>query len=161
MKKLILICMLATAASITSIAQTPGVVISDKPGWHKIAERHAAFKADIDEILVVGNNHFKQIKLLVKDAPVYINSVDVYFGNGTKQSIAVNRTLNAGNEVEPTNIDNTQSIKKVVLVYNSLGATKTDSRKETKTVGSEKEIEREREKETEKERAEVEIWGLK
>src|SRR5436853_6812566 len=112
MKKFILTYMLAIAAYNLSVAQTPAVVITDKPGWHKIADRHASFKADIDEIMVVGNDHFKQIKLVVKDAPVYIASVDVYFGNGTKQTIAVNKTLNAGNETEPTTIDNTQSIKR-------------------------------------------------
>jgi len=158
MKKFILIYMLATVAYNLSVAQTPAVVITDEPGWHKIAERHASFKADIDEIMVVGNNHFRQIKLVVKNAPVYIASVDVYFGNGTKQTIAVNKTLNAGNEVAPTDIDNTQSIKKVILVYNSTGATKTETNTETRT-SSEKEVERE--KETEKERAEVEVWGLK
>jgi hypothetical protein len=108
--------------------------------------------------MVVGKDHFKQLKLVVKDAPVYIASYDVYFGNGTKQTIAVNQTLNAGNETEPTTIDNTQSIKRVVLVYNSTGATKTETTTETRT-SSEKEVERE--KETEKERAEVEVWGLK
>jgi hypothetical protein len=162
MKKSILIFILAIAFCHTSIAQTPGVVISEKAGWHKIAERHVGLKTDRDEILVVGAGHFKQIKLKVEDAPISLTSFDVYFDNDAKQTIAVNKQLNNGDETMPADIDNTHAIKKITLVYTSLGSTKTGVSTKTSTnQAGEKEVEKENERENEKEHAEVEIWGLK
>jgi len=162
MKKIILILSLTSAIISTSVAQTPGVVVSDKPGWHKIAERHVNYKTDRDEIVMVGNRHFKQIKIKVEDAPINLTSFEVYYSNDTKKEIAVNKMLNIGEETAVTDIDNTQALKKVVLVYNTVGTvTKDVTTKTTTNKAGEKETEKERERETEKERAEVEIWGLK
>src|SRR5437870_1750323 len=83
MKKIILISLFAIAVCKTSIAQTAGVVVSDKPGWHMIGERHAGYKTDRDEIMIVGSRFFKQVKLKVKDAPVNITSFDVFYKNGS------------------------------------------------------------------------------
>jgi hypothetical protein len=161
MKKFLFISLLLVAFFNCAFAQTPGVVLSENAGWHKIAERHADYKSDRDEVIVVGNNHFRQIKLRVKDAPVNVASMDLYFGNGSKRSVEVNKVLQVGDETMPADIDNTLALQKIILVYNTVGAGTKDVTMEKRTTGSETETEKEHERETEKERAEVEIWGLK
>ncbi len=162
MKMKLCIALLFLAVSGASVAQTAKVVTSEKPGWHKIGERHVGFKADQDEIIVLGNDHFKQVKLKVKDASISLNSFVIYFSNDAKQVVETNKILNAGEETAPVNIDNTNSIKKIVMNYKTISPTTVDKTTETKVeTAAEKEKEKEREKETEKERAEVEVWGLK
>jgi hypothetical protein len=162
MKKIILFSLLSIAVYNTSIGQTAGVVVSDAPGWHRIADRHAGYKTDRDEIMVVGNRFFKQIKLKVKDAPLNLISFEVYYKNGSKKTIEVNKMMNAGDETAAADIDNTSPVTKVILVYNTVGSKTNDVTTETKVNRpDEKETEKEHEKETEKERAEVEVWGLK
>ncbi len=162
MKKILLLSLFSIAVFTTSIAQTPGVVVSEKPGWHRIADRHAGYNTDRDEIMVVGNRFFKQVKLKVKDAPLNLTSFEVYFKNGSKKTVEVNKLMNAGDETAPADIDNSSPVTKVILVYNTVGSKTSDVTVESKTNRSgEKEVEKEHERETEKERAEVEVWGLK
>ena len=161
MKKTLLIFILAVAVFNTSNAQTAGAVVSNKPGWHKIADRHASYKADRDEIMLVGKRHFKQIKLKVEDATLNLTSFDVVYADDTKQTVTVNKMMAAGEETTPTDINANLPVKKVVLMYNTVGAKTTDVSTETHmNKKGEKEVEKEHEKETEKERAEVEVWGL-
>src|SRR5438477_10891121 len=105
MKKKNFIALFIAAFSYLSVmAQKPAVVIGDKPGWYKIAERHVSFKADHDEIRVLGNDHFQQIKLRVKDAPVYLTNFLVYYEGDDMQTIEVNTMLSAGEETVATNV---------------------------------------------------------
>jgi hypothetical protein len=52
MKKLIFLVMLAMSYASVTFAQEPAVVISDKPGWHKIGEVKADFKIKSESIAV-------------------------------------------------------------------------------------------------------------
>ena len=162
MKKKILVSVVLIFGYIISLAQTPAVVTSEKAGWHKIAERHVGFKSDRDEVVILGNDHFKQIKLKVKDMPINLASYEVVYEDNSSKKVEDGRLINAGEETTPLDVNNAVSIKKIILIYNTVGATKitVDKKTEVNKKG-EKEVEREREKETEKERAEVEIWGLK
>lgn len=55
MKRTVLIILLAIAANFGKLtAQTPAVMVSDKPGWHKIGEKTVDFTRDRDEISVIG-----------------------------------------------------------------------------------------------------------
>lgn len=122
------------------LAQKPAVVVSDKPGWHKITECHVSYKTDKDEVLVVGNNHFKQVKLKAEDSSVDLKSMEVYYYDvASPQSIDVSMTLDKDQETQAYDLTSSDKrIKKIVLVY--------------KTVPVRKD---------EKERAEIEIMGLK
>jgi len=142
MKKIIFIIVLIASYEISS-AQKPAVMASTKPGWHKIATQHVSLKTEKDEVLVLGNDRFRQIKLKAKDAGVDLMSFDVYFeGDTTVQTIPVGKRLNAGEETATASLSHNLPVKKVVLVYKTIPKT---------TPAGEKE----------KEKAEVEIWGLK
>src|SRR5436853_2571613 len=80
MKKLMALFIVSIIA--TSVyAQKPAVMMSSKPGWHKIGEVTADFKKEKDEIIVLGADRFKSILLKVTDAPVSISDLTVYFEN--------------------------------------------------------------------------------
>jgi hypothetical protein len=162
MKKKIFILLFIAVAGFVAASAQPAVMIGDKPGWHKIAERHVSYKADHDEIMVVGNDHFKQIKLKVEDNSISLVNFQVYYEGETMQTIEVNKVLNKGEETTAADIDPNKAIRKIVLDYKTIGITGMDVTKDSRVnTGSDKEHEVERETETEKERAEVEIWGLK
>src|SRR5436190_19037947 len=97
MKKLILI-MLVTAFCVNVNAQKPAVVVSGKPGWHKIGELTADFKVEKDAISVMGNDHFKSIKLKVTDAPIHIYDLVVFYEAGDNENIQVRQNLMKGEE---------------------------------------------------------------
>ncbi|MEP7168088.1 MAG: hypothetical protein ABI855_01830 [Bacteroidota bacterium] len=116
----------------------PAVVISDKPGWHKIGETHVDFKNERDELKVLGKDQFKQIKLRAEDAGIEFNDVEVYYENdNTPQKIHVAMILKAGEETRSIDLEGrNKSIDKIVLIY--------------KTVPNQQ-----------KERGEVAVYGLK
>ncbi len=136
MKKLV-IMMLVTAFATSVFAQKPAVVVSDKAGWHKIGEVTASFKVDKDAIVVIGNDHFKAIKLKVTDAPIHMYDLEVYYESGDKQDVQVRQNLMKGEETRVIDLNGgTRALKKVVFVY--------------KTVPNMKD-----------ERAQIELYGMK
>jgi hypothetical protein len=138
MKKRILVMLVAIVSiGYTAFAQQTAVETNNKPGWHKIAETTADLKADKDEVMVVGKDHFKSIKLKVTDVPVEIRDLTVYYENDTKQDVSVRHLLNAGDETREIDLDGKdRAIKKIVLMY--------------KTVPN-----------SDKDKSHIEIWGMK
>ena len=141
MKKIILILLLAfsPALFINSVyAQKPGVVTSDKAGWHKIGEVTADFKTDRDEIMVMGADKYKAIKLKATDAPIHITDMKVmYEGAGGTEDISVKNEFKAGGESRVINLKHSDvSIKNVSFMYHTVPNAKN-------------------------EKAHVELWGLK
>jgi hypothetical protein len=116
-------------------AQKPGVVVSDKPGWHKIGEVTASFKMDNEAISAIGADMFKSIKLKVMEAPVNIESLKVYYEDNDIEDIPVRSELKEGAETRVINIKN-KDIKKVSFVYKTLPNSGKD-------------------------KARVELWGMK
>lgn len=162
MKKKLFIAILIAGSYFTATAQTPSVVLSDKPGWHKIAERKANFKVDHDEIIVLGNDHFRQLKLKVKDGDINLLSFTVYFDDDQMQVIQVNSLIKAGTETAATDINPEKAVKRIILYHKTISTSGKHTVMDEKMITpNEKERERESEKENEKERAEVEVWGLK
>jgi hypothetical protein len=122
MKKLAMIfLMLFTVAYVNSVfAQDPGVVVSDKPGWHKIGEVKADFKTEDESIVVLGKDEFKSIKLKVTDAPIDISQVVVYYESGETQKIPVTGMLAAGSESKIYDLQYpSKELKKVSFTYKS------------------------------------------
>ena len=141
MKKHILITLMALAfIGSRALAQEVDVQTSNKEGWHKIAETHADIKKlDKDEVMVVGKDHFKAIRLKVTDADIEFVDVSVVFENDTKQDIPVRSLVRQGAESRAFDLEGQGkqlAIKKIVLTY--------------KTIPS-----------SAKDKATVEIWGMK
>jgi hypothetical protein len=119
-RALIIVFALAAFANVT-FAQKPGVVTSTKPGWHKIGETTASFKAENESISVIGADRFKSIKLKVTDAPVNIESVQVFYESGEMEEVSVKNELKAGSETRAIDLKGpSQEIKKVLFTYKTL-----------------------------------------
>ena len=138
MKKLILASLLAVVGSTgIASAQKPELIISDKKGWHLIGKSTVNFQKDRDEITVLGSNRFASIQFSVKDAPIYITSLEVYFESGDKQNIVVNSQIDAPGKSKAIDLNGGErNLKKIVFIY--------------KTLPNHKDV-----------KAHVEIWGLK
>jgi hypothetical protein len=105
--------------AITSTnAQEPGIVVSNKPGWHKIGGVKADFKTESESISVLGKDRFKALKLKVTDAPININRVTVYYEDETTQDIPMSGTLTSGSETGQFDLKSpAKEIKKVTFTY--------------------------------------------
>ena len=97
MKKIIMLSFLIVC-TISAYCQQPAVVVSDKEGWHKIGESTVDFKADTDEILVMGADKFAAIKIRVDNAPIDLLSFDIYFESGKKQNVSVGNQIKVQGE---------------------------------------------------------------
>jgi len=136
MKKLIILTILLIG-NYFGFAQKPAVVITDKDGWHKIGETVVDFKTDKDEIIVIGADRFAYVKIKVTDAPINLVSFDIYFEDGTHQTVAIGEQINSPGATREIQIDGGErSIKKVSFVYNTVSTAKIK-------------------------KARVELWGLK
>ena len=126
MKKTIVIMLIAAFASNAS-AQKPAVVVSNEPGWHKIGQVTANFKVDKDELIVLGADHFKAIKLKVTDASIHIYDLEVYYESGDKEDIQVRQDLKKGEETRVIDLKGKErTLKKVVFVYKSISNIKDE-----------------------------------
>ncbi len=143
MKKSFFSVMLFMAISyLSAVAQKPAIQASDKAGWHRIATEHVDYKTEMDEISVMGKDHFSQIKLRAKDANVDLKSFNIYYEKDSVQVVPLTKIINAGEETVPTVLTHkNMEIKRIVLVY------KTAPTRHPEGKG--------------KEKAAVEIWGLK
>lgn len=104
----------------TAFAQTPSVMLSDKPGWHKIGEVKADFKTENQSISVMGKDKFQAILLKVTDAPINIMDVQVIYESGKKEDITVKSELKAGAETRKIGLKSSEGIDKVVFTYRTL-----------------------------------------
>ena len=120
-----------------STAQMPSVVTSDRKGWHKIGETTVDFKKDRDEVAIIGADRFAAIQFRVKDAPIDLQDLEVYYESGDKQDIQVRTPIRAQNSSRVIDLNGGErNLKKIVFVYKTLPNSKD-------------------------ERAQVEIYGLK
>ena len=83
-----------------AFAQDPAVIVSTKPGWHKIGEVKADFSKENESIVVMGNDKFKAVKLKVSEAPINLSKVVVYYDNETTQEIPADGLLKLGKETK-------------------------------------------------------------
>lgn len=129
--------LLGSVVGINTYAQKPAVVISNEAGWHKIGEIAADFDMDTESISVHGADEFAAIKLKVKDAPLNIERLQVFYESGDMEEINVRSQINENAETSVINLKHPdRDIQKVTFTY--------------KTVANSKE-----------EKADVELYGLK
>ena len=127
MKKTILMLFVLVAVQVGVVkAQKPGVVVSTKPGWHKIGETTASFSMENESILVIGADKFKSIKLKVTDANLNIISLEVYYESGETEKIPVKSEMKAGSETRVIDLKGDHELKKVVFTYKTMPNTKED-----------------------------------
>lgn len=121
-----------------AFAQTkPVVEVKDNPGWHKIAETVVNLKTDQDELMVLGADHYKAIRLKATDSDIEITDVRVMYENEQVQDIEVRKILKAGEQTREIDLDGKdRAIKKIRLTYKTVPNAKQD-------------------------KAHLEIWGLK
>ena len=120
-KVMIVFAVLFTAIVNFAQAQKPSVMLSDKPGWHKIGEVKADFKMEDQTIAALGNDRFKSILLKVTDSPINIEDVTVIFENGETQDIHVKSELKAGSETRQIDLKGgSPEIKQVKFTYKTL-----------------------------------------
>ena len=113
------------------------IVLSDKAGWHKIGEKTVDLAMEKGEMMVIGSNRFAELVFKVKDEPIEISSIDIYFTDGGTQHVNVGEKIKApGQSKEVKLTDAERSIKKIDFMY------KTESNTKNK-------------------KASLEIWGLK
>jgi hypothetical protein len=139
MKQVLSIMLLVLAGSfgIVSSQQTT-VVSNDTAGWYKIGVTNVDLKRDRDEIVVLGADQFKSIKLKVINAPIDLKDLEIYYETGSKQDVNINKSFQAAGESGVIDLVNgeTRSLQKIVIVYKTL-ANNLDAK------------------------AYVEVWGLK
>src|SRR5687768_13958288 len=139
MKKLLIIMSFVVAAGYLKLsAQQPGVVLSDKPGWHKIAETTVDLKKEKDEVMVMVADRFASIKFKVTDAAVDFMHAEIFYEKGDSQYVMLRSPITAPGETRVIDLKGgaERSIKKIVFQYKTLA-----NRKD--------------------EKAHVEIWGMK
>lgn len=139
MKKNVVVFFVAIAslAFFSSYGQKPAVVTDNDPGWEKIGETSASFKMQNESIAVLGADEFTAIKLKVKDAPLNIERLQVFYESGDMEEIDVKSKVDANGESDVINLKHPdRDIQKVAFTY------KTRANAEG-------------------ERADVELYGLK
>jgi hypothetical protein len=120
MKKALVLFIVLTGFGLSAFAQEPGIVASDKPGWHKIGEVKANFKTESESIAPMGKDTFKAVKLKITDAPIVIDQVIITYEDETMQKIPLTGSIDAGGETRKVALTSPEKeIKKVSFTYRS------------------------------------------
>jgi hypothetical protein len=122
MKKALVLFVVMSAFIINSaFAQEPSIMLSDKPGWHKIGEVKADFKMENESIAVLGADKFKSILLKVTDASINIENLQVFYESGEMEEFDVKNELKPNSETRKIDLKGgEQEIKKVTFTYKSV-----------------------------------------
>jgi hypothetical protein len=123
MKQVLSIILLVIAGSfgIVSSQQTT-VVNSDTSGWYKIGTTNVDLKRDRDEIVVLGADQFKSIKIKVINVPIDLKDLEIYYETGSKQDVNINKSFQAAGESGVIDLEGGEqrSLQKIVIVYKTL-----------------------------------------
>ncbi len=114
MKKLLLIALLLITGS-TMTAQKQNTVIGDNEGWNKIGTSTLDLKSQTEEIIITDADKLKAIKLYVSEAPIFLESFDVHFADGSKQTVEY-----GGYDPVILNGNGRKVVTKVTLRYKSI-----------------------------------------
>jgi hypothetical protein len=127
MKNVVITLFVLAAYLNVAHAQKPAVVVSGKPGWHKIGEIAASFHRDKESIAVLGKDEFKSVKFKTTDAPINIQKVTVNYESGQSQDIEVNQPLTTGAETKSFDLTNPEKdIKNVTFTYKTMPSYKSE-----------------------------------
>jgi hypothetical protein len=97
------------------------LVVSDREGWQKIEESIVNFESEKEEITLVGSNSFAKLKLVVFDAAIELNDMEVYYENGRKQEVSLKSTMKEDEQSRVIDVFGKESpITKIVFTYKTL-----------------------------------------
>jgi hypothetical protein len=117
-RKLLLLVLLLQLSVSYAFSQKPAVITGDEKGWYRIGQVSASFNKESESIVVMGKDEFASIKLRVKDAPVTIDRVQVFFEGGKVQEAEVKQPLKEGEETAEIKLyAENMEINKVVFTY--------------------------------------------
>lgn len=137
MKKIFFLLIIMAGFYRPVLAQEHALVLSDEKGWHKIAETSVDFKNEKQEVVLHGANRFAALKFAVTDAPIDLQTMEIYYDSGDKQAIEFNTTLSIGTKSKQIDLNGGErNIDKIIFAYHTVPNSKD-------------------------EKAHVEIWGLK
>ena len=139
MKKVLTIILLAIVGSYgLASAQQTAVISNDTTGWYKIGEAKVDFQRDRDEIVVLGADKFKSIKLVIINSAIDLKDLEIHYETGKKQDVNINKSLKAADGTGVIDLEDggQHSIKKIVFVYKAAANSMNDN-------------------------ASMEVWGLK
>jgi len=104
-------------------AHAVGKAVDTAGDWKRLGQKEAGVKLDHDEIIVGADEGvFKTIKLEVLKANVEFLSVRVIFSNGADQQIELRKSIRAGGETRPIDLDGrNRIIRKVIFNYRAEG----------------------------------------
>lgn len=121
MKKMFLAFAIGMLTVTVTQAQKPEVVTTKKTGWHKIGDARVDFKADKDQFIVLGNDRFKSIQIRIKDAPLHVEDMQIFYEGGDKEDVALKSDFDAGSHSRVIELKGgSAEINKVVFVYNTV-----------------------------------------
>ena len=137
MKKILFILCMGMLTVTEIHAQQPVVVSSNKEGWHKIGDATVDFKSDKDKFIILGRDRFKAVKIMVQDAPLKMDNMQIKYHGGQKEDVELRSEFQPGSESRVIDLKNySAELKSVTFVYHTIG-----------TLGNGK--------------AKIELWGLK
>jgi len=108
--------------SLTGFSQKGKKVNNAKPKtWEKIAEKTVDFIRDRDEIKVNGTHNYAFIKIVVTDAPIYLNNLVIGFETGNDQTVEIKQAIKSPGETKTFKVfEPVRKIKRIFLVYSTL-----------------------------------------
>jgi hypothetical protein len=112
---------IASLIFFNSYGQKPAVVTDNDPGWQKIGETSASFKMQNESIVVLGADEFTAIKLKVKDAPLNIERLQVFYESGDMEEVDLKSRVDADGESRVINLKHPdRDVQKIAFTYKTV-----------------------------------------
>jgi hypothetical protein len=118
MKNLIIITLLLATFSCS---KKTTLVVSDREGWQKIEESIVNFEKEREEITLVGSNSFAKLRLVVFDAAIDLQEMEIYYENGRKQDVSLRSPMKEDEKSRVIDVFGKESpITKIIFTYKTL-----------------------------------------
>src|SRR3989337_262683 len=113
--------MLGLTCYTSLFAQKPSVVSSNDAGCQHIGQTTASFATQNESIEVLGADEFTAIRLKVKEAPLHIERLQVFYESGEMKEIDVRSELNTNGETRVITLKHPdRDINKVAFTYRTV-----------------------------------------
>jgi len=97
------------------------LVVSDRDGWQKIEESIVNFEKEREEINLVGSNNFAKLRLVVFDAAIELQDMEIYYENGRKQDVSLKSQMKEDEKSRIIDVYGKESsITKIIFTYKTL-----------------------------------------
>lgn len=118
MKNYILIALIISGAACH---RKTSMVLSDRDGWHKIAETTVNFHNEREEIILTGSNRFAKLQLVVFDASIELQDMEVFYEDGKMEKIPLRTQMTEDKKSRVIDVMGKESsISKVAFVYKTI-----------------------------------------